>query len=300
MGAVSAILGTLVLQTAQAELAEREDARPTEEERTEAEDRVRNSFAAGADAEPDPATGQLTPEQQQAQETSGKVFDALSPETRDWLVELRAATLALARVAGEDAGDVEAQAREIYEADPSAFDALCLRAIVVENADVPAVQARLDAGEDLGAVSAEVTVNPEIAAAEGSLGGCVPITQLPQFLPQPLIDAVTALEVGEVTAPNDLGDGSTAWFDVSDRQTSAFEDVQAEIEATLPDPGEAALSALVQESIGEIDITVDPRFGTWDAATGSITPPDGARVPATDAPLIDGGTPTVSVPAAGG
>ncbi|HEV7722854.1 MAG TPA: hypothetical protein VGO60_16295, partial [Iamia sp.] len=67
----------------------------------------------------------------------------------------------------------------------------------------------------------------------------------------------------------------------------------AQVEASLPPTGEAALAELVREEIGQIDVDVDPRFGTWDADTGTITPPDGARVPESDGELIDGGTPTV-------
>lgn len=299
MGAVAAVLSTFVVQTVQAELADREGAVATEDERSEAEDLVRNSFAAGADAEPDPATGQLSPEATEAQERSGAIFEALPEDTQEWMVDLRATTLALARVAGEDAGDNAAQARALYEADPSAFDALCIRAIVIPATDLPAVQDRLAAGEDFGAVSGEVSTDPTIAEADGELGGCLPASQLTSAgLPQEVVDLVAPLAVGEVSEPFDLGNGSIALFDLSDRQPTAFGEVQAAIEATLPDPGEAALADLVERSIGAIDVHVDPRFGTWDADTGSIVPPDGARLPEADAELVDGGTPTV--PAAGG
>lgn len=288
MAAVSSVLTTLVIQMAQAELAEQEGAIPTEEERTEAEDLVRNSFAAGASAEVDPTTGQPSEEALQAQEASAAVFDALSEDTREWLIDLRASTLALGRVAAEDSGDLEEQARQIYDADPSAFERLCVRAVLVETADVPDVQARLDAGEDLGAVSSEVTVVPELAAAGGELGQCLPPDQLAAAnLPPQIVEVLRGLEVGDVSEPFDLGDGTTAWFDLSDRQQPPFEEVQPQIEASLPDPGEAALSQLVQESIGDIDIHVDPRFGTWDPETGIVSPPAGARTPETEPTQVE-------------
>jgi hypothetical protein len=294
MSAVAGILNTLVIQVAQAEMADREGAIPSAEDRTEAEGLVRNSFATGAEAEPDPATGEVSEEAAAAQETSAAVFDALSADTRDWLIELRATTLALTRELAESSGDLAEQAREIYESDPSIFDALCLRAIVVATTDLPAVQDRLAAGEDFGAVSAEVSIDPAIAEANGELGGCLPASQLAAAgLAQEIVDLVAPLEVGEVSEPIDLQEGTVALFDVSDRQQTPFEQVQADIEATLPDPGEAALADLVQGSIDDLDIDVDPRFGTWDATTGTITPPDGARTPETDAELLDGGTPTV-------
>lgn len=290
---IAQILSTLVVQTAQAELADQEGAVPTSEEVAEAEDLVRTSFSEGAAADPDPTTGQPSQETIEAQEISAAVFDALSEDTRQWLIDLRAATLALARVVGERSGDAAEQARQLYESDPDAFDSLCIRAIVAPTEELAAIQDRLAAGEDFGAVSADVTTDPAIAEANGDLGGCLPASQLTAAgLPQEVVDLVTPLAVGEVSEPYDLGDGSVALFDLSDRQPTPFEEVQAAIEATLPDPGEAALAALVQERIGDLDVHIDPRFGTWDPTTGQITPPDGARPPATETTLIDGGLPT--------
>lgn len=299
MAAVANVLSSLIIQVVQSELAERQGAVPTEEERTEAEELVRTSFAEGASAEPDPATGQPSPEAAQAQETSAAIFDALPDETRDWLIELRATTLALVRVVGEGATGVEEQARQIYEADPTVFDALCLRAIVVAAPDLPAVQDRLAAGEDFGQVSAEVSIDEQVAAAEGSLGECIPISQMPQFLPQEIIDLVTPLEVGQVSDVFELPDGSVAVFEVEERQPAAFEDVRPAIEATLPDPGEAALADLVRGEIGDIDVDVDPRFGSWNAETGSVDPPEGARVPEGSEELVDDGLATATSSAGG-
>jgi len=292
MAAVAVILSSLVVQSVQTELADRLGVGPDGAERTEAEGLVRNSFAPGADAEPDPATGEPTEEAAQAQETSGKVFDALSKETREWLIDLRATTLALTRELAKDAPDPGEQARQIYDADPSVFESLCLRAAVVATADAAPVQARLDAGEDLGAVSAEVSTNPEIAGAQGDLG-CVLVSDMPQYFPEEIISVVSTLEPGVVSEGVELPDDTTAWFELTQRVNAPFENVQEQIVATLPDPAEAALADLVQEEIGGIDVDVDPRFGTWDAETGTITPPDGARGPETDVELIDGGTPTV-------
>ncbi len=307
--AVADILGTIVLQTIQAELADREDAIPTPEERSEAEDLVRNSFHTGASAQPDPSTGEVSPEAAEAQDASAAAFDSLDEDTQEWLVDLRAKTLALARVVSEDADTTEL-ARQIYEADPSAFDALCIRAIIVPTDQLPAVQDRLAAGEDFGQVSAEVTTDQPIAEAEGSLGECLPATQLAQFLPQEVIDLVTPLQVGEVSEPFELppAEGQTeelvAIFDLSDRQPAAFEDVEADISATLPDPGDAALAELVADSIAEFDVEVEPRFGSWHVGQETCTelqpnrnptpaclvPPKGARTPEGSEPLIDAGT----------
>ncbi|QYG92119.1 hypothetical protein HC251_06475 [Iamia sp. SCSIO 61187] len=293
LAAASEILTSLVLETLQAELAEREGARPTEEERQEAEAQVRVGFNEGIQVQPG---AEPTPEQAEAQERSIAAFEALPEDVREWLVDLRASTLALARVAGEGVTGQEEQAREIYEADPSQFEAYCLSAIIVEAGDAEAVQARLDAGEDFAEVSSEVTVAPEIAAAGGDLGQCLTTSQLLSANLSPeVVDLVTGLDEGEASEAVDLGDGAAYFFQVREQRLLAFEEVQEEIVASLPDPGEAALAELVDAEGGSIDVRIDPRFGTWDPEIRRVVPPEGATEPLLDEIAGD----STSVPAGG-
>jgi hypothetical protein len=245
---VARLLNTVVLQAAQAELADREGASPTEAERTEAEELVRNSFSAGAIVPPDTEASE---EQLQAQEDSSAIFDALSEDTQEWLVDLRAHTLALGRIAQEQVSGGGAR---------GADDPVCLRAIVVDAAQVEPVQQRLADGEDFGDVSSEVTIDPQLAEAGGSLGeDCLTATQYEQAGLEPqFVAVISELDFGEVSDPVDLGEGVVALFEV--RQDS-----------------EAALATYVVREIDGVEIKIDPRFGTWDPETGEITPPAGAR-----------------------
>lgn len=286
MGAAAAILNTLVLQVLQAELAADAGVIPSEEDIDEATGLVQASFVGGA-AQPDDTAP--TAEATTALEQSTAIYEAMPTDLQEWLVDLRATTLAYA----DSLGATDEQAREAYEADPSAYDLLCLRAIVVEPADVTSVQERLDAGEDFGQVSSEVTIDEQLAAAGGELGECLTTTQLGQVgLDPTVVDLIVGLDSGEATGSVDLGDGLGYWFEVQERQEQPFEAVAEEIKAGLS--GEVALQERVQEGLSEVDVRVDPRFGRWDPETGTITPPDGSRAP--------GGLPVEDelVPVAGG
>jgi hypothetical protein len=291
LAAASSLLANLVSQVFQSELAAQNDATPTSEERQEAEQLVKESFVSGAETPTDGS--QADPE---AQETSAAIYEALPSGTQEWLVDLKADTLALARVLAEGE-DLTSQAREIYEADPSAFEQLCLRAIIAEPDGVADVRERIAAGEDFGAISAEVSVDPTLAAANGELGQCLTLQQLAQAgLSQDVLGLVAELGSGEATDAIDLGDGFAYFFEVQSRQTPEFEAVVDQITATLPDPGEAAVQALVAEERPDADISVDPRFGEWDGETGVITPPPGATTAETVPADFGAGQPATSEP----
>lgn len=285
MDAVSAILNTVLLQMVQSELAEREGAVATDADREEATSLVETFFAPGAAPSNDPMA-QPTEEQAQAQAASLAVFEAIPEDTREWLIDLRADSLALAREVGASEEELAAEAQRTFDADPDAYqDRYCLRVIVVQETDLPAVQDRLAGGEDFGALAAEVSLDESTAQAGGELGQCVPTAELEGAgLAPEVLALVQPLEVGEVSGTFPLGDGGVAIFE---RREATVADVQGEIVATLPPTGEAAVSELVQAEIGSIDIDIDPRFGTWDAATGTVTPPGGARAPAAAAEGVD-------------
>lgn len=295
LAAASSLLSNLISQVFQSELAAQNDAVPTEEERQEAQTLVQNSFVAGATP---PADGSQP--DAEAQAASKAIYDAMPTETQEWLVDLRADTLALARVLAEGE-DVESQAREIYDANPATFEQLCLRAIIVEPDTVAEVRERLDAGDDFGAVSTELTVDPALAEAGGELGQCLTIQQLLQAgLTQEIVDLVSDLDAGEATDAIDLGDGFGYFFEVQERTIPQFEDVAEQIVASLPDPGEAAVQALVLEERPDADISIDPRFGEWDGETGQIAPPPGAATAeSVPADLGGAGAPTGEAPAGG-
>lgn len=284
------VLTSLVRQVLQSQLAAERDAVPTDEERTTAEEQARTLFVQQEAAAPE-AEGPSESEQ-----ASNDIFDALSEDTQQWLIDLQADGLALNRVLGSDSGSSEEAARQFYDENPEQFEQICALGIQVQEADLPAVRARLDAGEDFAAVSADVSLDPALAEAEGSLGPCATAGELQQqgFNPE-ILSILQGLDVGEVSEPFALGEGAgVALLTVSDKPKAAFEDVRDLLIQQLPAAGDRALAELLEQVVPDADVSVDPRFGTWetdpglDPATGQerlpgiVVPPAGPDEATTD------------------
>ena len=216
-------------------------------------------------------------------ELGPKIIEALPTDTREWLIDLEARGLALKTELGAEAtagSDQEAQAREMYDADPTAYATVCLRLIAVAEADLPDVQARLDAGEDFGDVSADVSIDPDLAAARGG-DQCALLSQYQQQLDATAFGDIAGAAEGDVVGPYQYDDqGNVVIVEIRSSGVPPFEEVAESIISTLPaDDGSAALDALTLEILGGDDVRVDPRFGHWDAAAGTVVPPTGSRTP---------------------
>lgn len=226
-------------------------------------------------------------------ELGTKLLDALPSDTRDWMVDLSARSLALQQELGAEASagqDQEAQARQVYDADPTAFTTVCLRLIAVAEPDLPDVQARLDAGEDFGDVSAEVSVDPELAAARGG-DQCALLSQYQQQLDPAVVTEITEAAEGDVIGPYQYDqEGNVVIVEIRSSSVPPFDEVAETIIASLPvDDGSAALSELTYEILDGDDVRVDPRFGRWDSEVGTVVPPSGSRTPGAEE--LTGSTP---------
>jgi hypothetical protein len=213
-------------------------------------------------------------------ELGPKIVDALPSDTRDWLIDLEAKELALKAELGAEATagtDQEAQARELYDADPTAFTTICLRLIAVAEADLPDVQARLDAGEDFGDVSADVSIDPELAAARGG-DQCALRSQFEQQLDPTAFGDIAGAAEGDVVGPYAYDEeGNVVIVEIRSSSVPPFEEVSEQIIASLPvDDGSAALDVVTSEILAGDDVRVDPRFGRWDAEAGTVVPPSGS------------------------
>ena len=284
MAPVSNVLGSLVIQELQAHYAEQRDIEPTAEERTQAEELARTSFVQDQAAPaPDGAPSE-------AEQTSGAIFDALSTSTQEYLVDLRAQALALSRQLGEESGSGDAAAREFYEQNPQQFTAVCVYLLAVPADQLEAVQGRLDGGEDFAEVSAEVSTEPQVQEAAAGPPQCLALTQLQQQVQPELFEALAGAEAGDVIGPypyDETGEIQTL-FGIEERQVTPFEQVRDAILQQLPSAGDQAVSDLLLEEAPQADVSVDPRFGSWDADQARVIPPEGAVDPAgtgTDVPV---------------
>ncbi|HXH56008.1 peptidyl-prolyl cis-trans isomerase [Iamia sp.] len=291
MEPVASLLSNLVLQTLQSNLAAERGVEPTEAERTEAEQQVTTSFVSQTEADPAAPEGEVS----EAEAASTEIFDALAPDTREWLVDLRADSLALTRVLSEENPPDEEAARQFYEENPAQFASVCLRLLVVAEDGLDAARARLDAGEDFGDVSAEISTDPAVAEARGVTGECTPLSQLQQQLQGEAFEQIASSEVGGVSGPFAYDDqGNVVLVEVQDIQLAPFEDVRDTLLQQLPAGGEAALGELIEAELAETDVRIDPRYGRWDAEQGTVIPPTG---PVPDAPTAPVPPPGAEPPA---
>lgn len=280
----SDVLRILVIRTILAEEARDRGLEVSQEDRKAGRDELEQSLASGS-----------------PEENLGKdLVDAIEADTRRWLIGLAGAAVALRRDEAEGA-DVSEAARQFYEANPDQFLAVCLRLILIAPDQLDAVAARLDAGEDFGDVSAEVTIDPELAAARGSTGECLALPQLQQQIEPALFESIATAAEGDVIGPETFDEmGNLGLIEVEGRQQQAFVDVQEQIAQQVPATGEAEVDALLERRLRRVEVRLDPRFGRWDSAEGVVIPPRGSRDGDGPGGPTTAPAPDVSTPSAGG
>lgn len=292
MERVSNVLTSLIVQVLQSELAADRGVVPTDEELAEAEEGVRTSFVR-QEAE-DPAAPAGPSESEQA---SAAIFDELSEDTQQYLIDLRADSIALSRALGEESGNGDAAAREFYDQNPEQFKTLCLRLLVVAEADLAAAQARLEAGEDFVAVSREVTTVPEVVQSLDGPPQCQSLSGFQQRLQPEAFQRLAGAAEGDVVGPFAFDEqGNVVLVEIEQTGLTPFEDVRQAILQSIPAAGDQALEDLVQATIPEADISVNPRFGTWVPEPG-IDPQTGEPLPPRVVPPVPGEPVTAEDPA---
>jgi foldase protein PrsA len=174
---------------------------------------------------------------------------------------------------GQDVSD--AQVEEAYETGTPA------RHVLVETEEEAIdVYERIDGGEDFAAVAEETSIDGT-GQEGGELGFVQPGMTVPEFE-----EALFGADEGELVGPvqSDFG------FHVIERlEKPALEDVAEEIRANLEQQAsqedQMAFQQFITERMSSADIQVDPAFGTWDAETGQVVPPDPIQPDQPEQPL---------------
>jgi hypothetical protein len=158
----------------------------------------------------------------------------------------------------------EDQIAALYDAGPATSGVACIQAIVVEDsAAADETISELASGTSFDAVFDAANIDPSIAADLGTLP-CIPREGLDTSEEVPLIDATLRLSASELVASAPLVDetGTTLAYAVivfRPYEDLGFEDIEA-----------VAASVDVSSQLADADIYVDPRYGTFDAATGLV------------------------------
>ena len=157
----------------------------------------------------------------------------------------------------------DADARAEYEQGPLDSNMVCLSFIIVDNAaTADAIYAQITDGS---ATFADAAVASSIDEATAATGGVVPCSDGSTFVDQfqevpELVDAAFASEIGEVTEPFQVGE-----VFVLLRLRPWEELVPGELETVL-----ASIPTRFDFLTRNYDVYVDPRFGSFDGATGLV------------------------------
>lgn len=237
----------------------------------------------------DPAAGQA-------------IFDGFSQEFQDYEVEFnaQAAVLreALAAEAGENADVSAADVRAYYDENQDQFTQNCVAHILVDDeATADELRAQIEGGADFATLAQANSTDTGSATQGGDLGCQAPGTFVPEFE-----TAIDAAEVGEVTQPVQTQFGYHLIL-VNSKGAQPFDTVKDQIRQQLETPADDPLNTFLAEALGSAEVDVNQRYGSWDAETMTVVPPEGPTAPSTTsdlgtAPTGSGETGT-SVPSGG-
>ena len=165
-------------------------------------------------------------------------------------------------VAEADPIDEEA-VRAAFEQQLPAFTTICTRHILVATQEEAGVVVeRLEAGEEFADLAAELSIDTGSGAAGGDIGCLTEADMAQSFVPS-YTEAARVAPVGEVYEPFESDFGFHVLI-VDSREAPAFEEVSADLEASLVSQRSGQLfDEWVFAALGAADIEVTERYGTW-------------------------------------
>jgi parvulin-like peptidyl-prolyl isomerase len=198
-----------------------------------------------------------------AQISSNPTAQELAQDMQDDVVRGAASVQSLSQLPAPTAEELEA----MYAKDPAATGALCVRHILVDTeAEARDVLAELEAGADFAELASERSTEPAAAETGGALAGndgnaCLPVDTFQTSFDPDFSTGALAAKAGEPTEP------VQSQFGYHVILVRPFDEVGEDLAALVGTaPGDAALSG----RLATADITVDPRYGRWDPARGSV------------------------------
>lgn len=197
------------------------------------------------------------------------LLEGFDNDYRGYLIDREAALLALQGnlvgfpcVAGQEA------LRAYFEAHQAELDQVCTRHILVATeAEALDITAQLAGGAEFAALAAERSTD----TASGTQGGDLGCTSSDSFVPE-FGAATETLPLNEPSAPVQTQFGFHI-IEVLSRGIPSFEDARDQIGRQLANEANTAFQAFFSSAVDTSTVVVDPRYGEWDPATGTITRP---------------------------
>jgi parvulin-like peptidyl-prolyl isomerase len=230
---------------------------------------------------------EITPEaRRQARESLVESFgdeDMLQRFPDDFVDDLVLKTAEVDRLRGVLRGEVtDEQVRAFYDENPQFFDQFCVRVIVTgpfESLEVPPeleaqakaaaedAKRRVDTGQDFAAIARAESKDPQTAAAGGDFG-----CRTGEAFPPEVASSLTEAQVGEVRGPIRTDSG---YFVVQllERKKVPLEEAAPQIRSFLEGQAQDSFDAFLQDAVQKADITVNPRYGSFDKNGPAVVPP---------------------------
>ncbi len=269
----------------------------TQEDRDAAEAQFASQLAPAPAA--DPAADPTAPPTTADPAAGQAVFDSFSEEFQDFEITFNARAAALSEAltaeTQENAAVTDEDVQAYYEANQDQFTQNCASHILVEDeATANDLKAQLDAGADFATLAEENSTDTGSATQGGDLGCQAPGTFVPEF--EAAIDDAT---IGEVTEPVQTEFGYHLIL-VSSKGVQSLEEVQDQIRSQLETPADDPLNAFLADALGNAEVEVNRRYGSWNEETLTVDPPEGPASTATTAvPTVDPAAGTATTLAGG-
>lgn len=182
-----------------------------------------------------------------------------------------------AELGGTDEPISDDEIKAFYHENQELFnDQVCAHHILVDTEDEALTLIdQLEADGDIEELARDFSTDPSAAQNGGDLGCSSPSRYVPEFA-----DAISTGEVGAVLGPVQTDFGYHV-IRVDSRGVSledATDDIRANLESQREAGPQAAFAEAIQNLVDASTITVNAKYGRWDASFGGVVPPEGPSV----------------------
>ncbi|MCI0345599.1 MAG: peptidylprolyl isomerase [Chloroflexi bacterium] len=198
------------------------------------------------------------------------VFNALPESYRQIVVARQADVLALqGALVDQPCVATDDAVADYYAAHREDFEQACASHILVATQpEAEAVLQELAAGADFATVAQQRSTDTGTAASGGDLGCSVRGAFVAEFE-----DAVYSAPLNQPIGPVETQFGFHVIL-VRERGVPDLDEIREEAQRALSEAVSAAFGDWFSAAVPAAEVTVDPRYGLWDEATGTITAPD--------------------------
>jgi foldase protein PrsA len=215
------------------------------------------------------------------QQLGAQSLDGLDPKVQQTLTDRLAATVAMIAWLGGSNNTprtwwTDADVKTFFDKTLSDTEQACTRHILVKTqAEADAIVTQLKGGADFATLAKAQSIDTGSKDAGGDLG-CNPKGAFIEEFEA----AIAGAKAGDIVGPVQTKFGFHVINVISPYAKPTFDDAaKASIAKQFATP-----SGWLSFQFATAKITVDPRFGTWDAQKGATTPPVGSASPSTVAP----------------